>query len=204
MNLVLLALTALPFVISPGASFTLTVNAAIAGDKRAGIRVWMGTALGIAVIAFAFGVSGLGALLTSDPAIVATVGMIGGAVLILIGVLAFVRAIRSWGQPASPPPPAARLLVWSFIAVITNAKALSLYAVVIPALTRSGLNGLSLYLTFAIIHIGMLLIWLIAVSSAIRAVPSLGRSPHPRGILLVVSAGVLLILGVLMVVGAIA
>ena len=49
----LVALTLLPFVLTPGASFTITVGAAVEGDRRAALHVWAGTALGLGVIAAA-------------------------------------------------------------------------------------------------------------------------------------------------------
>jgi threonine/homoserine/homoserine lactone efflux protein len=61
----LLASFALPFVLSPGASFTITVTNAASGDRLSPIKVWAGTAIGIGLIALAAGLSGLGALVVS-------------------------------------------------------------------------------------------------------------------------------------------
>ncbi|MDN4640632.1 LysE family transporter [Agreia sp. PsM10] len=188
-------LTALPFVVSPGASFTITVGAALAGDRRAGIRVWAGTALGILIIAAVFGASGFGTLIAGNRTTMTIWGLVGGAALIAFGLMALMRALRNWDQSLGDSTPAARLVGLSFVAVITNVKALSLYVVVVPALRGTGLSGLTLFLVFAMTHIALMLVWLLLVTLTVSAFPSLGRSSRARGVLLVAAAVVLILLG---------
>ena len=63
MTLALLALTALPFVVSPGASFAITVDAVSKGDFRAPTKVWAGTSVGIVAVVSVAALSGLGSFL---------------------------------------------------------------------------------------------------------------------------------------------
>ena len=68
----------LPFVLSPGASFALTLTGATAGDRTAGLRVGIGTSIGIALIAAVAGLSGVGNLVAANELIRAWFETIGG------------------------------------------------------------------------------------------------------------------------------
>lgn len=196
MNPALLAFTALPFVVSPGASFAITVNAAVDGDRRAPLRVWIGTSLGIALIAASLGISGLGTSVIGNSAVLLVFRLVGGVVLVSLGAISTIKAIRAWNQPLQDSPRATRLVPWSFLAVVTNVKALSLYVLVVPATAGSGPAGLPLYALFAALHITMLLAWLTLVGLIVRTVPLLRTSARARGILAVTTSAVLIYLGV--------
>jgi threonine/homoserine/homoserine lactone efflux protein len=144
MTVALLALTALPFVISPGASFAITVDAVSNGDHRAPAKVWAGTSVGILVVVSIAAFSGIGSFLDTHETARQIVGLLGGAVLILLGLRSGVQALRSIRKPSTVSRPTRRLIPWSFIALVTNMKALTLYTLVVPHLRSVDLNPAAL------------------------------------------------------------
>lgn len=195
MTLGLLALTALPFVISPGASFAITVDAASSGDRRAPLKVWAGTALGVAVIASVVSVTGVGRFLAENDTARTIFGVAGGAVLIALGASSGIRALRSRRPTAPGPRPARRLVLCSFLALIVNVKALTLYALVVPGLGTVTLMGSTLFFLFAGVHIALLLLWLTLLGEGVRRVPRVGTSPRVRAGLLSIAAATLIVIG---------
>jgi threonine/homoserine/homoserine lactone efflux protein len=202
-TLVLLALTALPFVVSPGASFAITVDAVSSGDRSAPVKVWAGTALGIVAVASIVALSGLGRFLAADPAARSIFGVAGGTVLLLLGVGSLIKALRSRGSAPLRVLPAHRLVLFAFLALITNIKALSLYALVVPGLDTPDLAGPPLFLLFAGVHVVLLLLWLSMLGEGVRRIPSIGTSPRVRTSLLSIAAITLIIIGTQTVVDAI-
>lgn len=197
------AAVALPFVVSPGASFMLTVEAAAAGDRRAALRVWIGTAVGISAIAVVAGFSGLAEVVARDSAVRATLRLVGGVVLIAFAV----RALLSLRSAASPTQQGlaaapetrrrpARLVLWAFLAVITNIKALSLYLLVVPSLAAPSLTAASVYVVFTATHLALLFAWLGILASFVCAVPAVARRPRVQVGLRVFAAATLFALGV--------
>jgi threonine/homoserine/homoserine lactone efflux protein len=198
----LLASFVLPFVLSPGASFTITVTNAANGDRLSPIKVWAGTAIGIGIIASVAGLSGLGALVVSHPPARVTFGIVGGCVLAGFGVFTLVKEFRGSGEFRGQTTNSSRLVLWSFFAVITNAKALSLYVLVVPTITVGGLSGISLYLGFAAVHMVMQLAWLAVVGFAVRLIPGVARSGTTRRILTVLGGSTMITLGALTVISS--
>jgi threonine/homoserine/homoserine lactone efflux protein len=181
----LLASAALPFVLSPGASFTMTVANAAKGDRLSPVKVWVGTAGGIAIIASVAGLSGLGALVMSHPPIRLIFGIVGGCVLAGFGVFTLVKASQRSPERPGQTTNTTRLVLWSFAAVMTNVKALSLYVLVVPTISVRGLAGFGLYGCFAAVHMVMQLAWLALVGVAVLRLPGAARSGLTRRILTV-------------------
>jgi threonine/homoserine/homoserine lactone efflux protein len=190
-----LALTALPFVVSPGASFAITVDAASSGDRRAPVRVWVGTTLGILVVASIVALSGLGRFLADDDTARTIFGIAGGSVLVLLGAGSLIKAFRSRGPAPSSVRPARQLVLVAFLALVTNIKALSLYALVVPGLDTPALAGPGLLFLFAGVHVVLLLLWLTLLGEGVRRIPSIGTSRRVRVGLLSISAVTLVIVG---------
>ncbi len=193
--LLLLITTALPFVVSPGTSFAITVSAAVQGDRRSPVKVWAGTALGIALIAAVVAATGVGAFVAHNQTARSVFNIVGGLVLTSLGAAAAVRAVRRGHGHALVVGPPRRLLLWSFLTVITNVKALSLYALVVPTATRSGLTGQTLYAGFATVHIVLLLAWLLLLGLAVRMMPRLGRSSRAQTVLVIIASLMMIGLG---------
>lgn len=193
-----LALVALPFVISPGASFTLVLAHTLAGRAGAATRITAGTALGIIVLASAVAISGLGPALENHPTARTVLVLVGGAVLATIAartITAGVRALRHPTDATAVSGEPAALVRWSFLVLVTNAKALTLYAAGVRALTSGQLHGAPLYLTFALVHAALMAVWLAAVAWAARHLPA-ARSPRVRAIIMLVTGAALAVVAI--------
>ncbi|MEO7017476.1 MAG: LysE family transporter [Leifsonia sp.] len=188
----------LPFVLSPGASFALTIGGAAAGDRAAGLRVGFGTSIGIALIAAVAGISDVGLLVASNELIRAWFEILGGLLLIGFGVMPLVkswRARRRGGSQRSEQRPV-RLVAWGFVAVVTNVKALALYVIVVPSTIPGGTSALEGYATIAAVHIVMLFVWLALVTVLVARVPAIADRPRIAVVLQALASGVLIVLGV--------
>lgn len=169
--LLALAQTLFPFVISPGASFVLTLSASTAGVPFAALKVWAGTALGLAVLAVASAL-GVARLVLHYPLLQTLLAMIGGALLVFWGVR---LCQHSPAQAQRPLPP--RLVASAFTIVVSNIKAITLYVVVLPALLHS-VDPLTFYAHALGLHAVMLLAWLLLVSFGLRHLPHLAALRH--------------------------
>ena len=196
MTVVLLALTALPFVISPGASFAITVDAVSHGDHRAPAKVWAGTSAGILVVVSVAALSGIGSLLDTYETARHIFRLLGGAVLILLGLSSGIRALSSMREPSTSSRPKRRLIPWSFIALVTNIKALTLYTSVVPHLRSVDLNPAALLFAFAIVHIVMLFAWQALLGLGVRRIPRVSTSSRIRGCISGLAALSLVAIGV--------
>lgn len=141
------------------------------------------------------GFSGLGQGIADNDTAHTIFGFVGGVVLIAFGVVSVVRTFRPVSAEESSGATHPRLVLWSFLAVVTNAKALSLYALFVPTLTETGLSGWRLYTAFALVHVILLLCWLAAVGLVMRVIPVLGRSGTARNVLVALTAVFLVVLG---------
>ena len=197
-SVLLLAGTALPFVISPGASFTITVTSVANGDRLSPLKVWAGTAGGIGILAMTAGLTDVGRLVAASPRAQLLLSVAGGCTLIVFGTITLLRA-RRHHQPAATATAtdrgrSTRLVLWSAIALITNVKALTLYVLVVPTINVGPNDGLGLYIAFAAVHVTMLLAWLVFIGVAMHRTPAM-RSNRARRALALLGATVMVILG---------
>lgn len=195
MSVATLALTALPFVLSPGTSFAITIDAAGRGDQRAPLKVWTGTALGLAVIASITAFSGIGEFFTAHDTARTVFGSVGGAILMTYGILSGIKALRAAQTPETTQPPARRLILWAFLALITNIKALTLYTLVVPNLRTAGSSAPALFTAFTAVHAVMMLAWLLLVGEGVRHIPGIATSPRVRAALTGIAALTLVTIG---------
>ena len=191
-------LVLLPFVLSPGASFALTVRGAASGDRAAGLRVGLGTAGGTAAIAAVAGISGVGVWVASDTSTRAWFEIVGGVLLVGFGVAPLVRTWRRrrriGSQPTGVPP--GRLVAWALVAVVTNVKALTLYFVVVPSMIPDAASPLGGYAMVAAVHIALLFVWLTLITVLITRVPAISTNPRVTVALQLAASGALIVLGV--------
>ena len=126
----------LPLVITPGASFALTVAGAVERSRWIGVRIAIGTATAISVIAAAVCFTPLAQTL-SDSRLARLLGYVGAAVLFALAARVGYAAIRT-GHPAGGRQPGARsALARAFMTTIVNPKALAVYLVVVPGVAVS-------------------------------------------------------------------
>lgn len=188
----------LPFVLAPGASFALTISGAANGDRTAGLRVGLGTSIGIALIATVAGVSGVGLFVASHELIRAWFEIVGGLLLIVFGATPLVKILRTQKRHGSlrSAPRSGRLVAWSFVAVVTNIKALALYVIVVPSVIPGVKPALQEYAVVAAVHIVMLFGWLVLISALVAKAPAIAKRPRIAMALQAVASGVLIVLGV--------
>lgn len=184
-------------MLTPGASFALTVDAAAAGDRRAGLRVTVGTAAGLALIAVVAGVSGLGTFVASHEPVRAWFQILGGAFLICFGAIPLVKAwtARRRRETERAVHHPTRLMAWAFVVVVTNVKALVIYLILVPPILSPEVPAIGGYVIVATIHSAMVLLWLCLITALITRVPAIATNPRVTLVLRVASSTALLFLG---------
>lgn len=187
----------LPFVLSPGASFSLVLTHTVAGSRTAVGKVIAGTGAGLFVLAALVGLTGLGAALQADPFARGLVTIGGALVLAVIGGRMISRGVtgRRGGSAGADEPK--HLVAWSFVVLLTNAKALTLYLVVVPTLPSHDLTGAQPYVLFAAVHTALQGLWLVTVSVLAKRLPSAIRSPRGQDAVLVITGSALVGIAVL-------
>jgi threonine/homoserine/homoserine lactone efflux protein len=201
-DLLVLVGVATPFVVTPGASFTLTLAHAADGYGSSWLRVVTGSGCGIVLLAFCLGATGLGDALTAMPTVRLLLGLVGGVVLVVVGGTLLRRL--SQHPPVTSQLSTPRSLVrWSFVALVTNPKALSVYVVVVPQLSSTALSGGRLFLAFAGVHIALMTVWLFLVDWAATHLPAGVASERTRRLVFGGAALVTVALGATTILGAI-
>lgn len=155
------AIAILPVVLSPGASFTLTMNSALTEGFRGVLRILAGTALGIFTHALLVGL-GITAALTAFPSLFGALKIAGALYLLWLGL----RMIRS-GMQAQPLQLSAQMkpvtLMQAWLANVINPKAVMLYLTVVSRFAGSA-AGLGAWLLLASLHIIIMAAWLTMAS----------------------------------------
>ena len=151
----------LPVALSPGASFTLVMNSALAGGRKGLYRTLTGTAIGIYTHALLIGL-GITAVIASAPLLSVALQIAGTLYLLWLGIQLICSALRA-SQTASEKPVASVTVKEAWLANLLNPKAVMFYLTVVsPFAGRHG--GLSSFLLLASVHIVVMSVWLLAVS----------------------------------------
>jgi len=154
----------LPVALSPGASFTLAMNSALAGGCSGLLKTLLGTALGIYTHALLIGL-GITAMLVASPAMFGILKIAGLIYLLWLGVQ-LIRSGLSVRQMALKADGATITLKDAWLANVLNPKAIIFYLTVVSQF--AGQHGeVSHYLVLASVHVIIMSIWLIAVSNAL-------------------------------------
>jgi threonine/homoserine/homoserine lactone efflux protein len=177
----------LPFVLSPGASFSLVLTHTVAGSRTAVGKVIFGTGAGLFVLAALVGLTGFGAALQADPLARRLVTIGGSLVLAVIGGRMISRGLSGRRGNLVGTHEPKHLAAWSFVVLLTNAKALTLYLVVVPTLPSHHLTGAEPYVLFAAVHTALQSLWLATVALLAKRLPSAIRSPRGQAAVLVVT-----------------
>ena len=151
----------LPVALSPGASFTLVMSSALGGGRRGLYKTLAGTALGIFTHALLLGL-GVSAVIIATPAMYGVLKIAGTAYLLWLGVMLIVS-----GMKTRHTTPLAQLTSVSvkqaWLANVLNPKAIMFYLTVVSQFAGQE-GGVSHFLALACIHVGVMSIWLIAIS----------------------------------------
>ena len=154
----------LPVAMSPGASFTLVMNSALAGGHKGLFRTLAGTALGIYTHAVLIG-SGITAVLISSPAAFAVLKVAGTAYLLWLGAM-LIRSGTTVNTGGLTDTKHSVTLKEAWLANVLNPKAILFYLTVVSQF--AGLKGgVYNYLTLASVHIVIMSIWLLAISQTL-------------------------------------
>jgi threonine/homoserine/homoserine lactone efflux protein len=179
----------LPIVITPGASFALTVAGAVEGSRWIGPRIAIGTAAAISLIAAAVCFTPLAQTL-SDSRLGRLLGFAGAAVLLALAARVAYPALRTGPRPGPRKQGARSASARAFTATIVNPKALTVYLVIVPGLAASlGQSLRSIGVLFAAIHIICSFGWLTTVGSLIQRARWLGQPRSRRVLQLAAAAG---------------
>lgn len=154
----------LPVALSPGASFTLVMNSALAGGHKGQIRTLAGTALGIYTHAVLIGL-GVTAVLISSPAAFAVLKVAGTAYLLWLGAM-LIRSGITVNTGGFSDSKHAVTLKEAWLANVLNPKAILFYVTVVSQF--AGIKGgVSNYLTLASVHVVVMSVWLFSVSQTL-------------------------------------
>ncbi len=154
----------LPVALSPGASFTLVMSSALAGGRSGLYRTLAGTALGIYTHALLIGL-GITAVIVSSPAIFGALKIAGTVYLLWLGLMLIVSGIKSKSTELTIKITSITIKQ-AWLANVLNPKAIMFYLTVVSQF--AGIDGgISNYLTLASVHVGVMSIWLIAISHAL-------------------------------------
>lgn len=151
----------LPVALSPGASFTLAMNSALAGGRSGLVRTLVGTALGIYTHALLIGL-GVTAVLVASPAMFGVLKVAGTLYLLWLGVQLIRSGLRAGAMDFSGDEGAITLKN-AWLANVLNPKAIVFYLTVVSQF--AGPQGdITDYLVLASVHVGVMVLWLIVVS----------------------------------------
>lgn len=154
----------LPVALSPGASFTLVMNSALAGGHKGLIRTLAGTALGIYTHAVLIGL-GVTAVLFSSPAAFAVLKVAGTAYLLWLGAM-LIRSGITVNTGGFSDTKHVVTLKEAWLANVLNPKAILFYVTVVSQF--AGIKGgVSNYLTLASVHVVVMSVWLFSVSQTL-------------------------------------
>jgi len=151
----------LPIALSPGASFTLAINSALAEGWRGVATIIVGTALGIYCHALLVGL-GVSSMLMAFPSLFHLLQIAGTVYLLWLASQLIISGLRARQQDVSLDPQPVTLSQ-AFFANLLNPKAVLLYLTVVSRFTSQSGN-LSDFLLLATLHIVIMASWLSGAS----------------------------------------
>lgn len=151
----------LPVALSPGASFTLAMNSALAQGRKGLLVTLTGTALGIYTHALLIGL-GVTSLLVASPALFGLLKIAGIFYLLWLGAQ-LIRSGLGAQELAFSKNEKVITLKDAWLANVLNPKAILFYLTVVSQF--AGRQGeVSHYLALASVHVAVMAMWLIALS----------------------------------------
>ncbi|KNC07542.1 lysine transporter LysE [Pantoea sp. RIT-PI-b] len=154
----------LPVALSPGASFTLVMNSALAGGNKGLFRTLAGTALGIYTHAIFIGL-GITAVLISSPAAFAVLKITGTFYLLWLGAMLIWGGITVHSDGFTGVRHSVTLKE-AWLANVLNPKAILFYLTVVSQFAGAE-GGVCNYLILASVHIVVMSIWLLAITQTL-------------------------------------
>lgn len=187
----------LPVALSPGASFTLAMNSALAGGRGGLLRTLAGTALGIYTHALLIGL-GVTAILVSSPALFNVLKYAGAAYLMWLGVQLIRSGLTTSEMTLRADGPTVTLKE-AWLANVLNPKAIVFYLTVVSQFAGSR-GDVSHYLLLATVHVLVMGAWLIALSNVLVFSAQKANPVNVKRVVNLAGGAVLIIFSVLTVV----
>lgn len=187
----------LPVALSPGASFTLAMNSALAGGRGGLLRTLAGTALGIYTHALLIGL-GVTAILVSSPALFNVLKYAGAAYLMWLGVQLIRSGLTRSEMTLRADGPTVTLKE-AWLANVLNPKAIVFYLTVVSQFAGSR-GDVSHYLLLATVHVLVMGAWLIALSNVLVFSAQKANPVNVKRVVNLAGGAVLIIFSVLTVV----
>ena len=185
-----------PLVLTPGLSFTLATQRALAGQAGASLRVAFGTGAGIYLHSLLAGL-GLVALLGRWPPGLNLLRLGGALYLLWLGLRMLHGAWLRWsGRAVSQPRPVSDRRPAHFEAfwgTLLNAKAASVYLIIAPQFVGSGTATPLALLLLATLHVVLMTTWLTCWCAFLARMRR--RSARPRLFLWTQGVGGLVLTG---------
>jgi threonine/homoserine/homoserine lactone efflux protein len=182
-------------IVAPGADFAAVAGNAIT-DRRAGVCAGLGVATGC-LVHTALAVAGVAAILAADRRLFLALRVVGGLYLIYLGLRSLRESRRAAQEPPARSPRAA--FRQGFLVNVSNPKAPVLFLSLLPQFIPEGADPLSWSLLLSLIVVGCALLWFPTVALAVHSVGALLGGRRARRLLTLVTALLLLGLGVRMV-----
>ncbi|RXJ72854.1 hypothetical protein CS022_13465 [Veronia nyctiphanis] len=154
------SIAVLPFALSPGASFTLTMSNVTHSGIKGAFSVIAGTGIGILIHAFLVGV-GISQLLASSKLAMATLNIVGFVFLFWLGVKLIYSGVNSRNTPIADSDELPVTVSQALSLNIFNAKSVLLYLTVVPLFAG---NALTDFMTLGVVHTGIMASWLFLCS----------------------------------------
>jgi threonine/homoserine/homoserine lactone efflux protein len=130
--------------LAPGTDMAFIIATSVGRGSAAGVRSAVGMALGMVLWTIATAL-GLGALLHAEPAVFASLRILGAVYLAWLGV-GTLRSARADAGTEAPPSESAYLVGRGMLTNLTNPKILVFFVAFLPQFVRSAANGASLQL----------------------------------------------------------
>jgi threonine/homoserine/homoserine lactone efflux protein len=126
--------------LAPGTDMAFIIAMSVGRGSRAGVQSAVGMAIGMAIWTAAAAL-GLGALLHAEPAVFASLRVLGAVYLLWLGVTAL-RSARADANTETPSPPAPTYLVGrGMLTNLTNPKILVFFVAFLPQFVSTSSNG---------------------------------------------------------------
>ncbi|MEQ9847483.1 LysE family translocator [Pectobacterium brasiliense] len=152
----------LPVALSPGASFALAMNSAIAEGRRGLLKTLTGTALGIYTHATLIGL-GITAILVASPAMFPLLKIAGTIYLFWLGIQLIRSGIKAKDMRLNNNANTITVKE-AWLANVLNPKAVIFYLTVVSQFAGSH-GDMTSYLALASVHVFIMSIWLITLSN---------------------------------------
>ncbi|MDN3351234.1 LysE family translocator [Actinomadura sp. DC4] len=184
-------------IVAPGVDFAAVARNAIA-DRRAGVCTGLGVAAG-SLVHTAAAVAGVATILVAHRGLFTALQLAGGCYLVYLGVRSLLQREKTAEDPERPPARSSlRAFRQGFVVNASNPKAPVLFLSLLPQFIPPGADPVTRSLQLSLIVVGCALVWFPVVALAVHSVAALLGGWRVQRVLTLVTALLLLALGLRM------